>query len=70
MECSSSFANHTDKGVDDDGGPVSDNAAASESLIPHGNETAALVIKQSKIRGLFSSYSSVHFSPFLALHNE
>lgn len=69
MECSSNFANRTDKGVNGDGA-VSDNAAASENLIPLGNEIAALVIKQSKFRGPFSSYSSVDLSQFLALHKE
>lgn len=69
MECSSNFANYTDKGVNGDGA-VSDNAAASENLIPLGKEIPALVIKQSKIRGPFSSYSSVHFSQFLTLHNK
>ncbi len=43
---------------------------ASENLIPLGNKTAALVIKQSEIRDRFTSYSSVHISPYLALHNE
>lgn len=57
------------KGVNG-GGAVSDIAAASENLIPLENGSAALVIKQSKIRGPFSFYPSVHFSPFLALYNE